>query len=56
MGVLAEKVPELSRLRNILAYRYLDVDYAKLYAKVKEAAEQTSTRFIDWARGLLANR
>ena len=50
---LAEKVAELARLRNILAHRYLEVDYARLQAKALEVAEQTTPSFIKWLRGLL---
>lgn len=53
---LAEKISELSRLRNILTHRYLDVDYAKLYAKAKETAEQTAPKFTEWAKGLLTTK
>jgi len=50
---LSQRIAELIRLRNILAHRYSDVDYPRLFALAKEAAEQVAPRFVKWAKDLL---
>lgn len=52
---LAQKVAELSRIRNILAHRYLEIDYATLLAKAQETAEQIVPYFVDWTKKLLSS-
>lgn len=52
---LAQKIAELAKLRNILAHRYLEIDYAKLQAKAQETAEQTVPHFADWTKKLLSS-
>jgi uncharacterized protein YutE (UPF0331/DUF86 family) len=52
---LAQKVSELSRIRNILAHRYLEIDYAILLARAQETAEQIVPYFADWIKKLLSS-
>jgi uncharacterized protein YutE (UPF0331/DUF86 family) len=52
---LAQKVAELSRIRNILAHRYLEIDYNILLAKAQETAEQIVPYFVDWTKRLLSS-
>ena len=52
---LAEKIAELIKLRNILAHRYLELDYTKLHAKAKETAEQVAPQFTEWVKELLTS-
>lgn len=52
---LAEKIAGLIKLRNILAHRYLEIDYAKLHVKAREAAEEVAPLFAEWARELLSS-
>jgi len=52
---LADKIAELAKLRNILAHRYLEIDYVKLKAKAQETAEQTVPNFADWIKKLLSS-
>lgn len=52
---LAQKVSELSRIRNILAHRYLEIDYAILIARAQETAEQIVPYFADWIKKLLSS-
>lgn len=52
---LADKVAELIRLRNILAHRYLEVDYAKLLAKAQETSVETAPSFVEWTKKLISS-
>jgi len=52
---LADKIAELAKIRNILAHRYLEIDYAKLHAKAQETAEQTVPHFAEWTKKLLSS-
>ena len=52
---LAEKVAELIKLRNVLAHRYLEVDYTKLHKKAKEIAERVAPSFVEWVKGFLSS-
>jgi len=52
---LAQRIAELAKLRNILAHRYLEIDYVKLQAKAQETAEQTVPQFADWTKKLLSS-
>ncbi|MEM2964845.1 MAG: HepT-like ribonuclease domain-containing protein [Candidatus Bathyarchaeia archaeon] len=53
---LADKIAELIKLRNILAHRYLEIDYAKLREKAEETAEQTAPKFADWIKKFFSQK
>ena len=49
---LAENIAKLAGLRNILAYRYLEIDLKKLYEAAEKITKEITPKFLHWTKNI----